>query len=118
MAARRNSEPETPRSRRPPATTPEERENQLISAAVDLAEEQIRSGTASAQVITHFLRLGSSREKLEQLRLEGEVSLLQTKKEIMESAKRIEDMYGEALEAMSRYSGNEPSPGSLDDDEN
>lgn len=116
MAARRDSKPETPRSRRPPATTPEERENQLISAAVDLAEEQLRAGTASAQVMTHYLKLGSSREKLEQKRLAGEVSLLETKREIMESAKRVEAMYGEALEAMSRYAGHEP-PESDDDGE-
>ena len=115
MAARRESRPETPKSRRPPATTPEERENQLISAAVDLAEEQIRSGQASAQVITHFLKLGSSREKLEQQRLAGEVGFIEAKRENMASAKRIEEMYGEALSAMSRYQGNEPIE--QDDDE-
>lgn len=115
MPARRESKPETPKSRRPPATTPEARENQLISAAVDLAEEQIRGGTASAQVITHFLKLGSSREKLEQERIGHENELLQTKREIMESAKRVEAMYEEALNAMQRYAGQEPTE--RDDDE-
>lgn len=108
MARRQDSTPETPKSRRPPATTPEARENQLIAAAIDLAEEQIRAGTASAQVITHFIKLGSSREKLEQHRIELENELLVTKKEVMESAKRVEEMYSEALNAMRTYAGQEP----------
>lgn len=115
MARPKDSVPETPRSRRPPATTPQARENQLISAAVDLAEEQIRSGTASAQVITHFLKLGSSREKLEQERIAHENELLQTKKEVMESAKRVEAMYEEALNAMRTYAGQDPRPQDDDD---
>jgi hypothetical protein len=96
---------ETPRS---PARTPEERENQLIDAAVDLAELQLRSGEASAQVITHYLKLGSSREKLEQKRLENEVALLVTKREVMESEKRVEGLIADALHAMQAYSGNLP----------
>lgn len=115
MPARRESKSETPRSRRPPATTPELRENQLISVAVDLAEQQMRDGTASAQVITHFLKLGSSRERLEQQRIEGEVSLMNAKKEIMESHQKIEELYERALGAMTRYSGQEPVE--QDDDE-
>lgn len=115
MPARRKSDDEVPRSRRPPATTPEARENQLISAAVDLAERQLQEGTASAQVITHYLKLGSSREKLEQERLRGEVSLIQAKQELMESAKRIEAMYSEALDAMRSYQGR--SPRDMEDDD-
>jgi hypothetical protein len=86
-----------------PATTPEGRENQLIAAAVDLAEKQISEGTASAQVITHYLKLGSSRERLEQEKIALENELLVTKREAMESAKRVEDMYAEALNAMRSY---------------
>lgn len=95
-------------STRPPANSPEEREHQLISAAVDLAEKQLREGTASAQVISHFLKLGSSREVLEQERIKNEVALLETKREVMESEKRTEALIVDALEAMKRYSGNSP----------
>ncbi len=104
MAARRKTEPVT-KLRRPPATTPEGRENQLIALAVDLAEKQLSEGTAASQVISHYLKLGSSRERLEQERLNNENDLLRAKKEMMESAQRIEVLYGEALEAMRSYSG-------------
>lgn len=99
------------RPTRPPATTPEARENQLISAAVDLAEKQIRSGQASSQVITHFLRLGSSREKLEQERLSRENELLAIKAETIRAAERIEELYADAIRAMSQYTGQTPIDG-------
>lgn len=76
-----------------------------MAAAVDLAEKQLQDGTASAQVISHYLKLASSREKLEQERLRADIELQRTKKEAMESAKRVEEMYGEALNAMRRYAG-------------
>lgn len=109
MGARRVSRSqEEPPPRRRPATTPVARENQLISLAVDLAERQMREGTASAQVISHYLKLGSSRERLEQERLEKENSLLDAKREAYESAQRVEAMYTEALNAMRSYSGQAP----------
>ena len=88
-----------------PASTPEERENQLISKAVDLAERQIEEGTATSQVITHYLKLGSSREKLEQERLAQENVLLQAKADQLASQKRVEEMYADALSAMLTYAG-------------
>lgn len=91
--------------RRKPATTPEAKEKQLISLAVDLAEEQIRNGTASAQVLTHYLKLGSTRERLEQQRLRKENDLLVVKTEVLASAKRVEELYASALDAMRAYSG-------------
>ena len=97
-----------PKPLRPPAKTPEDREQQLIGAAVDLAEQQIRDGTASAQVITHFLKLGSTRERLEQERLRRENILLGAKAEAMESAKRMEELYSHAINAMRSYAGHEP----------
>lgn len=96
----------TPKRR--PATTPEGRENQLISLAVDLAEKQIKEGTVSSQVLTHYLKLGSSREKLEQERLRRENHLLEAKAEAMASAKRVEELYGKALNAMRTYAGQDP----------
>ena len=93
------------RPRRPPATTPEGREHQLVSLAVDLAEKQLTEGTASAQVISHYLKLGSTRERLEQERLEQENQLLQARVEAMSSAKRVEELYSQALNAMRSYAG-------------
>lgn len=107
MANRRKTEPEN-HIRRPPATTPEGRENQLIAAAVDLAEKQLAEGTASSQIITHYLKLGSTREQLEQERLEQENKLLQAKIEAMASVKRVEELYETALNAMRSYAGAEP----------
>lgn len=96
----------TPRPLRP-ATTPEAREGQLVALATNLAEKQLRDGSASAQVITHYLRHGSTREKLEQKRLENENLLTQAKIEQMKSAARVEEMYGQALRAMKQYAGND-----------
>jgi hypothetical protein len=91
--------------RRRPALTEEGRENQLVSLAIDLAEQQLAAGTASSQVITHYLKLGSTREKLEQERLHRENQLLDSKVEMMASAKRVEELYAEALNAMRNYAG-------------
>ena len=91
-----------------PATTPEGRENQLVSYAIDLAEKQLREGTASSQVITHYLKLGSTRERLEQERLERENQLLQAKVEQLASMQRVEELYGAALNAMRSYAGQDP----------
>lgn len=93
--------------RKPPANSPEARENQLIALAVDLAEKQLAEGTASAQVITHYLKLGTTREQLEKEKLRRETELLSAKAEAMESAKRVEALYSEALNAMRSYSGQE-----------
>ena len=91
--------------RSPPATTPEARENQLISMAVDLAEKQLLEGTASSQVITHFLKLGSSRDRIERENLKEKNKLLKAQTESIKSEKKIEELYSEALNAMRAYSG-------------
>lgn len=88
------------------ALTPEARENQLIYLATELAEKQLRDGTASSQVITHYLKLGSSKEKLEQEILKENKKLLTAKTEAIQSAKRVEELYTEAISAMRLYSGN------------
>lgn len=92
--------------KRRPATTPEARENQMISLAVDLAEKQLIEGTATSQVITHYLKLGSTKERLEKDILKQQRSLLEAKTEALKSAKRVEELYADALEAMRHYSGN------------
>lgn len=91
------------RSRR--GRTLEDREHQLISLAVDLAEQQLRDGTASAQVITHYLKLGSTKDRLEQEIMAEQKELLKAKTESIQSAKRVEELYLDALNAMRSYSG-------------
>lgn len=89
-----------------PALTPEARENQLISLAVDLAEKQLQEGTASSQVITHYLKLGSTKERLEKEKLAEENKLLRARTEALQSAKKQEELFEQAIKAMRRYSGN------------
>lgn len=89
-----------------PALTPEARENQLISLAVDLVEQRLLDGTASSQETTHFLKLGSMKNRLEMKKLEEENKLLQARTEALQSAKKQEELFEEAIKAMKRYSGN------------
>ena len=88
-----------------PALTPEARENQLIFLAIELAEKQLREGTASSQVITHYLKLGSTKEKLEREILTEQKKLITAKTEALESSKKVEELYAEAITAMKGYSG-------------
>lgn len=88
-----------------PARSPEARENQMISLAIDLAEKQLMEGTASSQVITHFLKLGSTKEKIEKEILEKQKELIAAKTESLQSAKRMEEMYAEAMAAIRDYRG-------------
>lgn len=92
---------------RRPAISTEARENQIIADAMDLAEKQIRSGEASSQVITHFLKLGAEREKnkLELEKLREENKLLTAKTEQIQSQKKIEELYADAIAAMKSYAG-------------
>lgn len=88
-----------------PATTPEARENQLISLAIDLVEQRLIDGTASSQETTHFLKLASSKARIEKEKLELENELIKAKTESIQSSKRIEELYVDAINAMKRYSG-------------
>lgn len=90
---------------RRPALTPESREQQMISYAVDLAERQLLDGTASSQVIVHYLKLGSTEKKLELEKLKQETILIKAKAEAQETAKNVEKLYSEAIAAMKQYSG-------------
>lgn len=99
---KKTSEEDLPR-RQPPAMTEEGREKQLVSLAVDLAEKQLREGTASSQVIVHYLKLGSSREKMEMEKMRHENELLRAKSEALDSAKRSDELFAKAIEAMRSY---------------
>lgn len=88
-----------------PALSPEAEEQQMISYAVDLAKKQLLEGTASSQVITHYLKLGTTKYKEEMEKLRRENDLLKAKTEALESSKNVEKLYAEAMEAMRSYSG-------------
>ena len=105
MAKVNNASSSSSQRKMRPALTPEARENQMISLAVDLAEQQLRNGTASSQVITHFLKLGTTVAQLEKEKLEQENKLLQARTEALESTKRVEELYEDAIKAMKKYSG-------------
>jgi hypothetical protein len=96
--------PETASSRRP-GLTPESRELQLVSLAVDLAEKQLLDGTASSQVITHYLKLGTTKERLEQEKLTKENELLIAKTEALKSSQKHEELLEKAMQAFGIYSG-------------
>lgn len=113
MKKAKTSGTKEPASRVRPALTPEARENQMINAAVDLAEQQLRDGTASSAVIVHYLKLGSSKDRLERERLEEENKLLRAKTEAIQSAKNVEELYAKAIASMGEYRG---EVGSSDDD--
>ena len=102
---RTDNVPPVSKKRGRPAKTPEARENQLIALAIDLAEKQLRDGTASTPLINHYIKLGTTRERLEQEKLAYETELLKARKEALDSAKNIESLYAEALQAMRAYQG-------------
>ena len=89
------------------ARTIEGRENQLVSLAIDLAEKQLIEGTASSQVITHYIKLGTIRNRVELEKLRRENELLEAKTENLKSAKRVEELYADAMSAMRNYQGNQ-----------
>ena len=97
--------PKVTKTERRPMLTPESKENQMISLAMDCAERQMLEGTASSQVITHFLKLGSERERLEREKLEEENKLLRAKTKALEESAETKVVYEEVLRAMRDYSG-------------
>ena len=115
MAKVKNTGPSGSRSAMRPALTPEAREGQLISLAVDLAEQQLRDGTASSQLLTHYLRLGSSEQRLRNEKLEEENKLLRAKTKALEDAADMKELYSKAIKAMALYSGNASSMEEEDD---
>ena len=103
MGKRIELTPKQPAKSIRPSLNPEAREQQMINLATNLAEQQLLDGTASSQVITHYLKLGSTKEKLEKERLIEENKLLRAKTENLQSAKRVEDLFAEAIKAFRGY---------------
>lgn len=104
MARKKEAPAGTVRKTRPPLT-PEAQENQMISLAMDLARKQLQEGTASSQVITHFLRLGTEKERLERVNLEKEIMLKSAKTDAIENAAKMDELYEKALIAFTQYKG-------------
>ena len=90
-------------AKRAPARTQEARESELIALAMDLAEKQMREGTASSQIITHYLKLGAIREQLEMEKLKADIALASAKVEAIKAGEETERMYRDAITAMTRY---------------
>lgn len=112
MGRKQKSEPKATKPRRRPATSPEQRENQLISMAYDVAEQQLRDGTISSAALTQLLKAGSYKNQLELEKLRSENEVLIAKAEALQSAKHVEELYSEALNAFRAYNGQ----GSVDND--
>lgn len=89
-----------------PALTPNARENQMISLAMDLVEERLRNGTATSQETTHFLKLGTERARLEKEKLELENEMIKAKTKAVISSESSEKLYADAIKAFQKYSGN------------
>ncbi len=98
-----------------PALTDDGRESQIIAAAIDLAEKKIRDGTASNQLIIHYLKLGSSQQRLENEKLKAEVELAKTKVKAIEASEKTDRMFAEAIAAMKRYQGNTREPDDVEE---
>lgn len=105
MAKTKTKTAESSNRRLKPAATPQARENQLIALAMDRAEEQLRDGTASSQVITHFLKLGTERERIEREILEQQSALINAKTDKIKSDQRVEELFENAINAFKQYSG-------------
>lgn len=103
----RPSKDDEKQTKRRPATTPQARENQLVGMAYDAAEKQIRAGTASSQVITHFLKLGTAKEGLEREKLEAENKLLIARVNNLASLSHSAELYEKAIKAFRSYQGAE-----------
>ena len=115
MAARRKEEPKPAVPRRNRAKTPDGEEIRMSALAIDAAERMLRSENPPAQIVTHYLKASSSRERLEKERLQTEVTLLRAKQAQIESQARQEELFEKVVRAMKRYSGEEDY-GELDED--
>lgn len=116
MAERRSSGESRPRGR-PRATTPEARERQMVALAFDEAERQIREHKASSQVLTHFLKLGTERERLERAKIERENKLLDARVQQIHEGGRMEELLGDAVRYFTGYHTGRLPPENEDDDE-
>lgn len=109
MARQKQVHSPAPAANPRPAMTPEARENYLIAKAYDLVEQRLLDGTATSQETTFFLKLGSTKERIEKEILERQKDLITAKTEALQSQKRVEELYAEAMQAFRSYSGSSDS---------
>lgn len=97
--------PAKPKTR--PSKDPERRKDQLINLAVDLAEKKLKDGTASSQLIVHYLKLEAERKKeaIELEILKNQKELVAAKAEAYRSASNSEELYSKAMDAIRDYRG-------------
>lgn len=105
MAKKKTISDDNAMKRTMPALSEEAQEKRMIAAATNLAYEQIMNGTASSQVITHYLKLGTEKNRLEMEKLKAENEMLKAKTDAIQSVQRIEELYKEATIAMKKYAG-------------
>jgi len=113
----RGSSSGEPKKKRAPANSPEEQENRMIYYANQMAEEQLRNGTAPPSLVLHYVKLGTEREKmdLEKEILKSNKRLLEARADQIDSSKRNEELYERAIDAMRRYSGGTVNNGDEED---
>lgn len=87
------------------AIDPEAREKQMINLAINLAERQLMDGTASSQVITHFLKLGTTMAELEREKLRIDNRKTEAQIKSIESGEESKLRYEQAIKAMRNYAG-------------
>lgn len=105
MASRKDISEKPRRKRLPPAKTPEGREGQLINLAMKRAEEKLLDGSASSALIIHFLKLGTSKYKLENEKLQSDLEVAKAKIQQMASVEEVRGLYESVVSAMKLYSG-------------
>lgn len=116
MARSKKQSPESNKRKTAPASTPEGRQAQIVAAAVDLAEQRILDGTASNQLLLHYIKIADPMRKIEEEILEKQKELIVAKTENLASQKKMEELYSEAIKAMTRYSGGPVTPEEYDED--
>lgn len=88
-----------------PARTAKGRENQLINLAVDLAEQKLKDGTASSQIITTLLNLATTRAQLENEKLKSDLRVAEAKIKNLQSQDTSSSLYEAAISAFKKYAG-------------
>lgn len=108
-----SKKPRQSQRKRRPALSPEAQEQRMISLAINLAEQQLEDGTASAQIITHYLKLATDQARIENEKLRNEVKLLEAKTKAIESEQHRDELYMQAIQAMREYTGSDDGTSQL-----
>lgn len=104
---KKETKEKTSATKLPTSRTIEESEQRCIAYSTKLAEEKLADGTASSQIIMHYLKLGSEKTKQEIEKLKYETELVRAKTEAVKAQQRSEELFADAIAAMRHYSGND-----------